>query len=155
MTERMRGHIALAAVVTGLALMSRAIKWEHGIVHCTIGGGWQGHYFQSRTSIRIPPDGESRHYNDLISWPNFHSGAKRATTRTRGHGFRSPVLVDSQLHRRVAIVSCLFTHEGAVGARKARPQGHAQSGYSKVTGRRFNIAGAFEPARAVGPRCPE
>ena len=113
---------------------------------CTLGGIGAAHFFHSRN---LEPDA-SRHviddsYTRTISWPNYHSGANGDYQEI------TPVEPVHELLRNPASPAGRVRwipshpHEGAVGV----PAGemHARviaSGKSKVTGRPFNLAVAFE-----------
>jgi hypothetical protein len=112
---------------------------------CTLGGIGAAHHFHTRN---VHPD-DARHMIDdpfttYISWPNFHSGA---------NGDYQEISVAGPMHPVLAGVRYLpaHPHEGDVDA----PPGDASArviamGRSKVTGRPFNLAVAFEASKAGG-----
>ena len=112
---------------------------------CTLGGIGAAHHFHTRN---VNPD-DARHVIDdpfttYISWPNFHSGANGDYQEIAVAGPEHPVL------RGVRYLPA-HPHEGDVDA----PPGDASArviarGKSKVTGRPFNLAVAFEASEAGG-----
>lgn len=117
---------------------------------CNLGGVGNAHFFHSRN---VDPD-ETRHVIDdretaAILWPNYHSGANG--------DFQEIAIVDPP-HPVLHDVHCLpsHPHEGAVGAPPDDPTARViATGTSKVSGRRFNIAVAFEPSADGGPAVAE
>jgi hypothetical protein len=113
---------------------------------CTLGGVGEAHFFHSRN----PEPDESRHtiddpYTTAISWPNYHSGANGDFQAVQLQGDPHPVFTG--VTRLPA-----HPHEGAVGAPRTDPSARViATGRSKVTGRPFNLAVAFEPGEAGGP----
>jgi hypothetical protein len=117
---------------------------------CTLGGVGAAHYFHSRN---LDPD-PSRHavddpFTTNISWPNYHSGANGDFQAIEVAGPVHPVLADPASPTGAIRLLPSHPHEGAVGA----PPGARviARGTSKVTGRAFNIAVAFEPGEEGGP----
>jgi hypothetical protein len=119
---------------------------------CALGGVGEAHYFHTRNP---DPDRANRQVDDPytthISWPNFHSGANGDFQEIEAMRPIHPVLVDPGSPTGAIRFLPSHPHEGAVGA----PEGEAARvialGTSKVTGRRFNIAVAFEPGPGGGP----
>ncbi|MET0274471.1 MAG: hypothetical protein ABW360_15900 [Phenylobacterium sp.] len=113
---------------------------------CTLGGVGEAHFFHSKN----PDPDESRWAIDDtettdISWPNYHSGA---------NGDFQPVTLAGAPHPLFEGVSRLpaHPHEGAVGAPAADSSARViATGVSRVSGRPFNLAVAFEPGEAGGP----
>ena len=120
---------------------------------CTLGGVGEAHHFHTRNP---EPDAARQviddPYTTYISWPNYHSGANGDPQTIEIEGVLHPVLADpgsggEPLRRLPA-----HPHEGAVSA----PPNDASArviatGRSKVTGKRFNLAVAFEPSAEGGP----
>lgn len=117
-----------------------------GISLCSLGGVGNAHHFHTRN---IDPD-VSRQVNDdpyttEILWPNFHSGANGDFQEIAAVEPLHPVLTDSEsADGRIRFLPS-HPHEGDVDAPKADPSARViATGKSKVTGRIFNIAVAFE-----------
>jgi hypothetical protein len=110
---------------------------------CTLGGVGRAHFFHSQ---HLEPD-ESRHVRDdqastSISWPNYHSGS---------NGDYQKITAVEPVHELLRSPSGVIEyfpahpHEGSVGV----PEGEAHArviatGVSKVSGRDFNLAVAFD-----------
>jgi hypothetical protein len=120
---------------------------------CSLGGIGDAHHFHSKN---IDPD-VSRQSNDdpytaNILWPNFHSGANGDFQRIAIVEPLHPVLTDLQAPSGRIEFLPSHPHEGDVDAPKSDPSARViATGTSKVTGRVFNIAVAFE-ASAEGGR---
>jgi hypothetical protein len=119
---------------------------------CTLGGVGKAHYFHSRN---LDPDVSNRKiddpYSTNISWPNFHSGANGDFQEIKAVGPIHRVLADPASPTGAIRFLPSHPHEGAVGAPEDEPSRVIATGVSKVTGRRFNIAVAFEPGTSGGP----
>lgn len=121
---------------------------------CALGGVGKAHHFHSQNP---EPDPE-RHCPDdtdtpAISWPNYHSGANGDYQEITLDGAPHDLLADPETGGVLRHLPA-HPHEGAVGAPPDDPTARViATGRSTVTGRRFNIAVAFEPsgsaARAV------
>ncbi|HZO53693.1 MAG TPA: hypothetical protein VFB63_13340 [Bryobacteraceae bacterium] len=116
---------------------------------CTIGGIGDAHFFHAS---HLDPD-PSQHTRDdqdtpTISWPNYHSGSngdyQRVNVVEPVHDLmRNPTSSSGLIE-----VFPAHPHEGDVGVPPAEL--HARviaTGKSQVTGRRFNLAVAFERDR--------
>jgi hypothetical protein len=110
-----------------------------GVSVCNLGGIGDAHYFHSKN---LDPNPENRVNDDrvttAIQWPNYYSGP---------NGDVQSVDVVEPVHPVLSGVKTLpsHPHEGAVGAPASQPDAHVVArGESKQTGRRFNIAVAFE-----------
>jgi hypothetical protein len=120
---------------------------------CSLGGIGDAHHFHSKN---IDPD-VSRQSNDDpyttdILWPNFHSGANGDFQRIAIVEPLHPVLTDLKAASGRIEFLPSHPHEGDVDAPKNDPSARViATGRSKVTGRVFNIAVAFE-ASADGGR---
>jgi hypothetical protein len=119
---------------------------------CTLGGVGKAHFFHSRNP---DPDPGRRAIDDpyttVISWPNFHSGANGDFQTIEPVGGIHPVLADPDSPTGAIRFLPSHPHEGGVGAPEGEPARVIATGTSKVTGRRFNIAVAFEPSASAGP----
>lgn len=120
---------------------------------CTLGGVGAAHFFHSRNE---DPDPSRRQVDDTITthilWPNYHSGANGDFQRIEPRFPIHPVLADPDSPTGVIRFLPSHPHEGAVG----KPE-HDESarviatGQSKLSGRSFNLAVAFEPSAHSGP----
>ncbi len=119
---------------------------------CSLGGVGKAHYFHSRN---LDPDLARRAIDDpyttYISWPNFHSGANGDFQKIEVNGPVHPVLADPTSPTGAIRFLPSHPHEGAVGAPDDESARVIALGTSKATGRRFNIAVAFEPGPGGGP----
>lgn len=120
---------------------------------CTLGGVGRAHFFHSRNVER---DEARRVADDRdtsgISWPNYHSGANGDFQEIAVAGPPHVLLRDPEALGGVVRYFPAHPHEGAVGA----PEDDASArviatGVSKASGRRFNLAVAFEPSAGSGP----
>jgi hypothetical protein len=119
---------------------------------CSLGGLGDAHHFHSKN---IDPD-LSRQRNDDpytagILWPNFHSGANGDFQEITAVEPLHPVLTDPDAAGGRIRFLPAHPHEGDVDAPKGDPSARViATGKSKVTGRQFNIAVAFEAPIAGG-----
>ena len=124
---------------------------------CTLGGVAAAHFFHSTNQ---EPDEMRRviddHETGNILWPNYHSGANGDFQAIGTVGEPHPLLRDPAAAGGLIRYLPSHPHEGAVGA---PPEDSAArviaTGISKVSGRAFNIAVAFEPSAAGGPGLAE
>jgi hypothetical protein len=136
----------------GGGLMVTRDHMDLGSSICTLGGVGAAHHFHTRN---LDPDAD-RHqiddpYTTYISWPNFHSGANGDYQEIAVAGPVHPVLRDAASPGGHLKYLPSHPHEGDVSA----PEGDASArviatGKSKVTGRPFNLAVAFEASDAGG-----
>ena len=137
----------------GGGLMVTRDHMDLGSSVCTLGGVGEAHYFHSKN----PDPDPDRHCIDdgetpTISWPNYHSGANGDFQEIETVGAIHPVLTDPQAAGGALRYLPAHPHEGAVGAPPDDPSARViVTGKSATTGRRFNIAVAFEPSDARGP----
>lgn len=120
---------------------------------CTLGGVGAAHFFHTKN----PDPDPSRHQVDdtitnYILWPNYHSGANGDFQRIEPCLPLHPVLTDPDSPDGAIRFLPSHPHEGAVG----KPEHDASArviatGRSKVSGRSFNLAVAFEPSSGLGP----
>lgn len=120
---------------------------------CSLGGVGDAHFFHS---THLEPDTTRRVIDDretaTILWPNYHSGANGdfqeiAIVAPPHPLLRDPAARDGLLHYLPS-----HPHEGAIGAPSDDASARViATGTSKVTGRSFNIAVAFEPSANAGP----
>lgn len=137
---------------SGRGLMVTRDHMDLGSSVCTLGGVGKAHYFHTRN---LDPDPLHRQiddpYTNYISWPNFHSGANGDFQTIEPAGPIHPVLVDRDSPTGAIRFLPAHPHEGAVGVPQGESARVIATGTSKVTGRRFNIAVAFEAAAGDGP----
>ncbi len=120
---------------------------------CTLGGVGDAHFFHSKH----PDPDATRHVVDdretaAILWPNYHSGANGDFQEIEPVGAEHPLLSDPDAPAGRIRYLPAHPHEGAVGAPPRDPSARViATGVSQVTGRRFNIAVAFEPSASSGP----
>jgi hypothetical protein len=119
---------------------------------CTIGGVGAAHFFHS-SHLDPDPSRGTRDDQDTptISWPNYHSG--------HNGDYQSVTVVEPvhDLMRNPSSPSGLIQffpahpHEGGIGVPQSATQARViATGVSQVTGRRFNLAVAFERSRDDG-----
>jgi hypothetical protein len=136
----------------GGGLMVTRDHMDLGSSICNLGGVGAAHHFHTR---HREPDA-SRHRVDNprspgISWPNYDSGANGDFQRVLAVGDIHPVMRDA--HAETGVIRYLpsHPHEGAVSA---PPEDSGSrvivEGQSVATGRRFNIAVAFERSGQAG-----
>ena len=140
----------------GGGLMVTRDHMDLGSSLCTLGGVGTAHYFHSRNP---DPDLARRTIDDpyttAILWPNYHSGANGDFQKIEVNGPVHPVLADPASPTGAIRFLPSHPHEGAVGAPEGEAARVIARGTSKATGRRFNIAIAFEPGPDRGPALAE
>jgi hypothetical protein len=118
---------------------------------CALGGVGSAHYFHSRN---VDPNVENQVIDDSysadISWPNYHSGANGDFQEVEVVGEIHPVLENPEASGGAIRFLPSHPHEGAVGAPPNESARVITRGISKVTGKDFNIAVAFEPGESGG-----
>ena len=133
----------------GGGLMVTRDHMDLGSSVCSLGGVGDAHHFHTRN---IDPNASERDdpYTTNISWPNFHSGSNGDYQTIQVAPPAHPVLKNPSSPTGLIRYLPSHPHEGAVSA----PEGHHArvivSAVSKVTGRRFNIAVAFEAYEGNG-----
>jgi len=130
----------------GGALMVTRDHMDLGSCLCNLADVGAAHHFHSRN---CEPDASRQcvdnPFSTGISWPNYHSGANGDYQRVWSAGSIHPVMRDR--HSATGVIQYLpaHPHEGAVSA----PPGDRNcrvimEGQSSISGRRFNLAVAFE-----------
>lgn len=119
---------------------------------CGLGTVGQAHFFHSTNR---EPD-EARHVVDdretaTILWPNYHSGANGDFQQIAVAGPPHPILHDPASPEGLLRYLPSHPHEGAVGVPSDPSARVVATGTSKVSGKTFNIAVAFEPSANGGP----
>jgi hypothetical protein len=130
----------------GGGLLTTRDHQDLGSSLCTLGGVGAAHFFHTQN----PEPDESRRraddpYTTNITWPNYHSGANGDFQEITPAEPVHDLLRRGDSPGRVVRFFPAHPHEGAVGV----PAGerHARviaTGRSRVTGRPFNLAVAFE-----------
>ena len=137
----------------GGGMMVTRDHMDLGCSVCSLGGVGAAHFFHSKN----PDPDETRRriddpYTTAILWPNYHSGANGDVQEIAAEGAPHPLLHDPEAAGGLLRFLPAHPHEGAVGP----PAGDGSArviatGKSQATGRRFNLAVAFEPAPGAGP----
>ncbi|SFM69060.1 hypothetical protein [Variovorax sp. OV329] len=130
----------------GRSLLVTRDHMDLGSCLCNLADVGRAHHFHSRN---CEPD-QSRQCVDNanspgISWPNYDSGANGDYQRVWSTGSIHPVMRDR--HSASGVIQYLpaHPHEGAVSAPPDDPSCRViMEGKSSATGRRFNLAVAFE-----------
>lgn len=134
----------------GKGLLVTRDHMDLGSSVCTLAGVGMAHHFHSHNQ---DPDESARQiddpYSTHISWPNFHSGANGDFQEIEILLPAHPLLTTSA-GRSLRYLPA-HPHEGAVGAPAGEDARVIARGKSKVSGRPFNIAVAFEPGPSGGP----
>ncbi|MFM0292467.1 MULTISPECIES: hypothetical protein [Paraburkholderia] len=136
----------------GRGLLVTRDHMDLGSSLCSLGGVGKAHHFHTRNldpdqSRRVADDPFSPH----ISWPNFHSGTNGDFQEVTIVGPTHPVLADPDSPGGAIRFLPAHPHEGAVDAPEHEPARVIARGKSKVTGKSFNLAVAFEPSVRGGP----
>jgi hypothetical protein len=136
---------------SGRGLMVARDHMDLGCSVCNLAGVGSAHYFHTKN---LNPDAGRQiiddPYTTTISWPNFHSGANGDFQRIRIAGAIHPVLADENTPTGAIRFLPAHPHEGDVGAPRDESARVIATGVSKVTGRAFNIAVAFESSGRGG-----
>ena len=141
----------------GGSLMVTRDHMDLGCSVCTLGGVGLAHHFHTKN----PDPDESRWCVDdvettYISWPNYHSGSNGDYQEITTLDLVHPVLRDPDDPDGIVRFLPAHPHEGAVG--KPPNDNTARviaTGRSKVSGKSFNIAVAFDAAGGAGPALAE
>jgi len=134
----------------GGGLMITRDHMDLGSSVCTVGGVGDAHYFHSSSQ---DPDPDRNRRDDVdtgyIDFPNYHSGANGDWQAIRPVGEVHPLLRDADGGVLDRLPS--HPHEGGVGAPQGQPDARViATGTSRITGRPFNIAVAFEGGAGQG-----
>ena len=132
----------------GGGLMITRDHMDLGCSICGLGPIGAAHVFHTHNIDGPVPDPDDRD-TPYIQWPNFHSGANGDVQRVQAELPVHPVMRD------VTYLPA-HPHEGAVVAPTAEPRARViATSKSLSTGRRFNIAVAFERSATEGPALAE
>ncbi|MFC4313646.1 hypothetical protein ACFPN2_31525 [Steroidobacter flavus] len=122
---------------------------------CDLGAIGAAHVFHTHNAgPTVPPPDDTG--TPQIQWPNFHSGANGSAQRVEAVQPVHPVMRDAESESGVVMFLPAHPHEGAVIAPASAP--HARviaTGQSLASGKRFNIAVAFERTETDGPAIAE
>jgi hypothetical protein len=137
----------------GGGLLATRDHMDLGCSVCELDGVGRAHHFHSHN---VDPDPEHQAIDDpfttYILWPNFHSGANGDYQRITPVGAHHPLLADPNAPDGVLQYLPAHPHEGAVGAPADDPSARViATGTSKITGRAFPLAVAFERVGGAGP----
>ena len=136
---------------SGRGLMVARDHMDLGCSVCNLAGVGKANYFHTKN-----PDPDARRqivddpYTTTISWPNFHSGANGDFQRISVAGPMHPVLANASAPGGAIRYLPAHPHEGGIGAPPDEGARVIATGVSKVTGRSFNIAVAFESSPGGG-----
>jgi hypothetical protein len=134
----------------GRGLMVTRDHMDLGSSICTLDGVGAAHHFHTRNvdpdALREPDDP----YTKYISWPNFHSGANGDFQTIRIAEPAHAVLWQPTSPTGLIRFLPAHPHEGAVSPPPNYAARVIAAGNSKVTGRPFNIAVAFEVQNGAG-----
>jgi hypothetical protein len=141
----------------GRGLLVTRDHMDLGCSVCTLGGVGAAHFFHSS---HLDPDPSRRVIDDretsYILWPNYHSGANGDFQQITVLDPPHPVLRDRDTPDGLVRYLPAHPHEGAVAAPADDPSARViATGVSKVSGRQFNLAVAFEPSPKDGPAIAE
>ena len=131
----------------GGGLMVARDHMDLGCSVCSLGGVGKAHHFHSHNPN---PDPARQCIDDpfttTISWPNYHSGANGDFQEITPVGELHPLLADPEAPGKALRYLPSHPHEGDVSAPPDDPTARViATGRSKVTGKDFAIAVAFEP----------
>jgi hypothetical protein len=135
---------------SGRGLMVTRDHMDLGPSICALAGVGDAHHFHSRN---IDPNALRERddpFTTNISWPNFHSGANGDYQQILVHAPAHEVLTQPASPTGVIRYLPAHPHEGAVSAPPNLAARVIASSHSKVTGRPFNIAVAFESQNGCG-----
>jgi hypothetical protein len=135
---------------SGRGLMVTRDHMDLGCSVCGLDGVGAAHHFHTKNQEAPFPLERDDTYSTHISWPNFHSGANGDFQSIEVVGDVHPVLVDAASPTGAIQFMPSHPHEGAVSAPANSGARVIASGKSKVTGKPFNIAVAFEATQGRG-----
>jgi hypothetical protein len=135
----------------GRGLMVTRDHMDLGSSICSLEGVGAAHHFHTKNIDPNLPAEPDDPYTTSISWPNFHSGANGDYQLIQVKGAIHPVLSNPSSPTGAIRFLPSHPHEGDVSAPRNQNARVISAGTSKVTGRSFNIAVAFEPDAEAGP----
>lgn len=113
---------------------------------CSLAGVGEAHFFHSKN----PDPDVTRHciddpYTTYISYPNYHSGANGDYQKIERSQPDHDLLINANSPTGYIELFPAHPHEGAVGVTESMINARViATGTSKITGREFNLAVAFE-----------
>jgi hypothetical protein len=134
----------------GGALMVTRDHMDLGSSICNLGGVGAAHHFHTRN---IDPHGLREvddTYTAEILWPNFHSGANGDFQSIAVQPPAHPILKNPSSPTGLIRYLPSHPHEGAVSAPSDQEARVIAIGLSKISGRPFNLAVAFESKQGSG-----
>ena len=134
----------------GGGLMITRDHMDLGCSICELGAIGAAHVFHTHNLSGPVPEPDDRE-TSYIHWPNFHSGANGDFQRVEAELPLHPVMRDEESETGSVMYLPAHPHEGAVVAPESDP--HARviaTGKSLASGKRFNIAVAFEGSLTQG-----
>ena len=135
---------------SGRGLLVTRDHMDLGCSVCNLEGVGLAHRFHTKNlDSRFPLERDDP-YSLNIDWPNFHSGANGDFQQVAVVGDVHPVLVDETSPTGAVRFLPSHPHEGAVRVPEGESARIIAAGHSKVTGRRFNLAVAFEATGGKG-----
>jgi hypothetical protein len=140
----------LAFRARGGGLMITRDHMDLGCSICTLGPVGAAHVFHTHNIAEPvpPPDDRGSPY---IGWPNFHSGANGDFQRVEAELPVHAVMRDDESETGAISYLPAHPHEGAVIAPESDPLARViATGKSQASGKRFNIAVAFERSPTAG-----
>ena len=134
----------------GGGLMITRDHMDLGCSICELGADRRRACF-SHAQPHRPRPGARRSRDAYIHWPNFHSGANGDFQRVEAELPLHPVMRDEGSETGAVMFLPAHPHEGAVVAPQSDPLARViATGKSLASGKRFNIAVAFERSQAEG-----
>ncbi len=135
---------------SGRGLLVTRDHMDLGSSVCTLDGVGAAHLFHTKNRDPRFPLERDDPFTPHIDWPNFHSGANGDFQQVEVLGDIHPVLVDRSSPTGAIRFLPSHPHEGAVNAPENQDARVIARGRSKVTGRVFNLAVAFEGSHGKG-----
>ena len=135
---------------SGRGLLVTRDHMDLGSSVCALEGVGLAHQFHTKHLDSRCPLERDDPYSLNIDWPNFHSGANGDFQEVEVVGEVHPVLVDESSPTGAVRYLPSHPHEGAVRVPEGEFARIIAAGHSKATGRRFNLAVAFEATAGKG-----
>jgi hypothetical protein len=141
----------------GGGLMITRDHMDLGCSVCSLGGAGAAHLFHTHNvELGRPVSAPDDRGTSQILWPNFHSGANGDAQRIYAELPLHPVLRDPESETGIVMFLPAHPHEGAVAVPASEPNARViATGRSLATGKRFNIAVAFDDSNIEGPALAE
>lgn len=134
----------------GRGLLVSRDHMDLGSSVCNLASVGAAHQFHTKNlDARFPLERDDP-YTLNIDWPNFHSGANGDYQEVEVVGHLHPVLIDDSSPTGAVRFLPSHPHEGAVRVPENENARIIAAGHSKITGRRFNLAVAFEATGGKG-----